>query len=273
MYFPETKEVMPTRTVEAMVDAYNDALREITEAYTLLGSAKKRLGAFFGSYKDYVVPDGGLGHYDGDEPERTIKTVANMIKKNAWRAVLEKTGLKALASTKRVVKLEEDIEKGEVPELTVDTVNATLEGLIGRIPELMEETVKETFDFLRPWRDDGYKTNEAFAHFEVTKKVIIEYGVETWYSSVSVNHYKEKFFRGMDNAFHLMDGKGPVKYPGDLVTKMKEAIREGAWDCETEYFKCKWFKKGTVHIVFKREDLVRKMNAIAAGGTISRKAA
>ncbi|WP_459933881.1 DUF4942 domain-containing protein [Fundidesulfovibrio butyratiphilus] len=37
--------------------------------------------------------------------------------------------------------------------------------------------------------------------------------------------------------------------------------------CETSYFQCKWFKNGNLHIVFKRLDLLEKLNRIGAGGS------
>ncbi len=55
----------------------------------------------------------------------------------------------------------------------------------------------------------------------------------------------------------------PVKWPGDVVTKINEAVRDKKWEAETEYFKLKWYKVGTLHIEFKRMDLVAKMNALA----------
>ena len=39
-----------------------------------------------------------------------------------------------------------------------------------------------------------------------------------------------------------------------------------ATECETDYFRVRWFLKGTVHIWFKREDLLAELNRIGSGG-------
>jgi hypothetical protein len=38
--------------------------------------------------------------------------------------------------------------------------------------------------------------------------------------------------------------------------------------CETKYFKVKWFKKGTLHIEFKRLDLLSELNRIGGGNRL-----
>ena len=39
-------------------------------------------------------------------------------------------------------------------------------------------------------------------------------------------------------------------------------------ECETDYFRFKWFKNGNMHLTFKRMDLVAKMNQIAGENLI-----
>ena len=92
---------------------------------------------------------------------------------------------------------------------------------------------------------------------------------DTSYGGCHINyHWGEQRLRCIDNVFHLLDGKGPIKWPGDLVTMIKEAMRDKEWVCETEYFSCKWFKKGSLHIKFKRMDLVKELNKRAGGNRI-----
>lgn len=38
--------------------------------------------------------------------------------------------------------------------------------------------------------------------------------------------------------------------------------------CETEFFRCQWYKGETLHIEFKRPDLIAKLNALAGGKTL-----
>jgi len=70
-----------------------------------------------------------------------------------------------------------------------------------------------------------------------------------------------------------MDGKGPIKYPGDMTTQIQATIQDKKDTCETEYFKCKWYMKGTLHLEFKRMDLVEKLNKMVGGNRLRKEAA
>ncbi len=135
---------------------------------------------------------------------------------------------------------------------------------------MFEEAIKEVFDFLRPGKWCSHKTNNRF---EVGKKVIIDWGIDTSYGMLRPVYQKEQSYRALDNIFHLLDGKGVSKYPGDFVTALSAACRKKEWECETEYFKCKWYKRGTLHIEFKRLDLLKELNRRAGGMNFSGKIA
>jgi hypothetical protein len=99
--------------------------------------------------------------------------------------------------------------------------------------------------------------------FRVGKRAIICYGVERAYGGrFRVNYDRSDRLRAMDAAFHLLDGKGPMKEGrGPLI----EAINAGNVTGETDYFRFKCFKNQNLHIEFKRLDLVKELNFIAAG--------
>ena len=127
---------------------------------------------------------------------------------------------------------------------------------------LLNETVKEVFDWLRPWRDE-YKTNKRF---QIGKKAIKDWMVENHGYGFGIRHRSEKEITALDNAFHLLDGKGVRRYPEDLVTGIKTSMKEKKQYYEDDMFKCKWYLKGTLHIEFKRLDLLKKFNQIGSGG-------
>lgn len=62
-----------------------------------------------------------------------------------------------------------------------------------------------------------------------------------------------------------MDGK-PTDPNGEIVPLLSKHIGEGdaPWLIETEYFRCKAYKKGSLHIEFLRKDLVASMNRVLA---------
>ncbi len=81
----------------------------------------------------------------------------------------------------------------------------------------------------------------------------------------------ERNLAALDNCFHLLDGRGVAKYPEDAVTKINEAIGDKQWECETEYFAFHRYKKDSMHICFRRLDLVRRLNKLAGGNRLKNK--
>jgi hypothetical protein len=241
-----------------MVDAYSAAQAEVAQAFELLGAAKARLKAAFGEYADTVLPHRCS---DYNLPE-TAKEADREIRRQAWTSILSKCQIQNLLSTERNRELESQIKNDQTPELTKEALMAFIESFASRMPNLLNETISEAFEQLRP-RRSHLKTN---SEYEVGKKVILFYIVEVGYSFMST--YAEQRLRSIDNAFHLLDGKGPTKYPGDLVTTIRAALNQKATKCETEYFSCEWYKNGNLHLTFKRIDLVRELNERAGASRL-----
>ena len=98
--------------------------------------------------------------------------------------------------------------------------------------------------------------------------MILDRVIDTSYGITILDYRSEKDLISMENTFRLLDGKGVCKYPGDLATKIKDAIKRDRWECENEYFEARWYKKGSLHIRFKRLDLVERLNALAGGNRL-----
>jgi hypothetical protein len=177
-------------------------------------------------------------------------------------------------SEKKKNDLDKQLESETVPDYTRENVLSTFKTLTENVKSLMDDTIFEAFNVLRPPNSE-YKTNTEYA---VGKRAILNWMISTfkWRGKLenpSLNYQREQWLRSLDNAFSLMDGCGPIKAPGDSVTILKEAIKNRNTCCETKYFKYKWYLKGSLHIEFKRMDLVAKMNAIGGKGLLNKKAA
>jgi hypothetical protein len=82
---------------------------------------------------------------------------------------------------------------------------------------------------------------------------------------VEPNYYREQYYRCLDNVFHLLDGKGAIKtHYGALYNAVKKAGENHETAGTTEYFEFKAYKNGNLHLKFRRMDLVKKLNAMAA---------
>jgi hypothetical protein len=125
---------------------------EIKQAFETLRGAKARLQATLGDKGGYyhnILPS---SHNYGDSvfEERSEKEVYDHLTRNAWKYILDQTGLKHYMTEKRRKEMEEQIQKNELPPLTADNIMGTLQGLAGRVKGLLDESIKEVFDWLRP---------------------------------------------------------------------------------------------------------------------------
>lgn len=265
-----TTELIEHQTITAIVENVAVAKDEVRQAFALLQTAKTRLAAALGDGRGgtyhQIIPS---RNYYGDNcfEEKSLVESHKMITQNAWRYILAQTGLNHYMTEKRKKELNEQIEKNELPELTTENILGTLQGLAGKVHGLLEESIKEVFDWLRPrsaWGCGALKTNEKF---KIGPKVIV-YGVErNWSKGFRFNYHYEANFRSLGNVFSLLDGKGVLKYPEDFVTKFNEAMKEShAGDkFDWEYFEIKCYRNGHAHIKFKRLDLVRRLNKVGGG--------
>jgi hypothetical protein len=252
----------PTST---MIESYRMAVNEVDEAFSHLATAKKHLQEIYGENGDRWRVEVIKRNLHFDDLDRAVQANKHEMKKTMWSFIVEKTQITHLLSEKKRQELERMINEGTLPDVELETVQAFLSNLICNVPNLFKEACCEVFDMLRPPRS-AYKTN---TEFEIGPKVILNYMMDySSYGSCSLGYYRQQRLTNLDNVFHLLDGKGSTKYPNDLVTIITMAMHERRWGAETEYFKCRWHKKGSMHITFKRLDLVQELNRIAGGNRL-----
>ena len=260
-------DIIPHQTVTAIVENVDLARAEVAQAFELLITAKKRLAATLGdgsNYYHHIFKD----HITDHNLEKDAKDSAARITRNAWQYILDQTGLNKFMTEKRRNELYSQIERGELPPLTVENIHGTLQGLAGKVNGLLEESIREIFDWLRPSHDWGVGALKTNKRFSVGPKVVIGWAVERGYGrhgGFQFQYRSEARFNSLANTFSLLDGKGVQKYPSDYLTKCKEAMHEGAHSFENEYFICKFYMNGNMHIQFKRMDLLAELNRIGGG--------
>jgi hypothetical protein len=166
-------------------------------------------------------------------------------------------------STKRKEEFRAQIEDQQAPPFNVENAMGLLGGLVNDLDAYFAEAVKEIFDWLKPgaW-DKKYKTNEK-SRFEIGKKIIVTWVMRWEYGRMSMWPRSGNSLIDLDKMFHLLDGQGVPKYPGDLVTQIRSAINGGENEVETAYFSLKWYKNGNLHLTFLRDDLLQAFNAKA----------
>lgn len=258
-------DLISKQDARSMVATYEQALVEIKQAFDLLASAKAKLGGVIGERSLHLFPDSSISEFD---LTASSDKVALYVREQLWRYIIDTTQLRRVMTARRLEEMEKQISKGELPELTAETIEATLVQMIEDSGTMLKEYLAEVFEWVRSsgWELKDFKTNKPF---ELGRKIIKAYvlSVNTWGNSrdVSLPYNSERPLQALHNVFSLLDGQGMVQYPNDLATEIKAAIQKKEWSCEDEYFKVRWFKKGTMHIEFLRADLVEELNRRGGG--------
>lgn len=254
-------EIIPLQGAMQLLEEYKGALAKAKTGVSLLHEAKKLMATAFGG-KDSVLPQ-GFTDFSLEDLPRMVQAIETLMRRNFWGYVADKTEIRKIMSIKRRDELDKQIyydTETLLPEPTEKSVFDFLNSNLGRAKEFAEEAVMEVFNFLRPRKSvHQFKTNDEFM---IGPKVLRERVMDVAYIARVAFGY-EKHLWAMDNLFRLLDGKPVPKYPDDLVTTINTACQQNRDSAENDYARFRWYKKGSMHIEFKRLDLVAKLNEIA----------
>ena len=261
------QEIAHRETLTALMGIYKQETENIRKAYAMLDTAEKKLATAFHAKYFSTIPRTG---YNSPTTETAEKVVAD-IHRQAWIAIVDRFEIKKILSIKRREELDKQLngdsrgydKPAPLPELTAENILAMFNDVSGKATEYANEAVFEVFDWLRPHRGhtSDLKTNDKWL---IGKKVIMGYMVEMGYGksgTFRVRYGSDKNLIALDNVFHMLDGRGPLKsYYGPLVDAINTSP-DGTG--ETDFFKFKCCKNHNLHIEFKRPDLVQKINKTA----------
>jgi hypothetical protein len=204
-------------------------------------------------------------------------------RKWAWTSVFEQMEFHRWLDSKQQEKFMRDVQRESTIPFTADNIRSTLENVFQSRTKLFDESVASVFDELcahavengsgpvRPERiknhqdSEGWKTND---NYKVNRRLVFPWAVELGYNS----RLRERGYGSgssavvcadLDRILCVLDGK-----PFDQCYTVRKAIenaRPGEL-VESEYFEIRGYKKGTLHLKFKREDLWERFNVTAAAG-------
>lgn len=184
-----------------------------------------------------------------------------LLDKNLWSTLVYDTPIWSLMDAKARQQFDDDLERNP-PAATLDNLTATISNYLANADDIFKRSVVETFSRL----DKDYRTNDRF---KLKKAIMLRYVYDGYSRSCRTS---EDRLRDLDRVFWVLDKKQmPTRYeqtlPGILDKHKREASSmfvAGAGAFETEYFKVRFFKNGSVRIGFLRPDLVEKANKMIA---------
>lgn len=242
-----------------LVAIYEQAEREIRQAFAVISAAQQRIALAFDEYCTIERRD-----VDFDDPDDTMQKV----RRRAWSALLDRLELRRFMSVAEWEALDKSVRTGDCPELTAENVFAMAEQFRSRMPEMLEAAIREVFDWLVPRRGywmDRYKTNDKC---EVGRKVVVPSVFERGWSNWHVAHHAQQKLIALENVFTALDGKGQVTkstHWSAIETIAREVKRPEPLLGVTPYFRFRGFQNGNLHLEMLRDDLLQRFNAVAGG--------
>lgn len=201
--------------------------------------------------------------------ERFIRSVRNF----AWNNILNQTKVSNYVTS----SVRQDIEKAKGKQasisFTVENIENLLESLLLSLKSIKQNCIIEAFDILTKYHKDnrvhteGWCTNDMW---KVNKKCILPYACENWLGKPSIHYSTREKLLDIEKALCFVSGKKFTDIKSNSIESVVSRIRNsdlafGNW-YDSEFFKFKIFKKGTLHLEFKDKFLYEQFNIIACKG-------
>ena len=259
-------EGLPVKSVsiDNMLNQRTAVLEKVLGAIDLLAQARDIAQAANVGFPRFKLDEHRYAVYnmlDPDSRPDVEKKVRLCVDSTGWQHLMTESGMRSLMDAKARHQWDESLEKGEFPEFTRENIESTFQQLHGSRADIFERGVLEVFKRLS-W---DYKTNRPFAF---GKRIVV-----TWLrSSVTgtgdslgyVNNDHSDQLDDLVRVFAVLDGKPEPDHRNGMWQALNQVCRLSDGDVDTEYISVRCYRNGNGHILFKRPDLVAKMNQILA---------
>lgn len=219
------------------------------------------------------VLDIAAASHSGSEDNRTrLNDFTDSLRLEAWRSILDKLGIDKYLTKGLREKFKVHGDAAGSLALTRENIRSIVSQIMLNVNTIMQQAVVDVFDVFTRYHEDnrihieGWKTNSAW---KVNRKVILPYWIR--YDSglrvsFALQYAKWDDYADIDKVMCWLTGKRIE----DIVT-ISQALEasfssDASGKCRSEFFECRYFKKGTLHIVFRDENLWAKFNSTACKG-------
>lgn len=195
-------------------------------------------------------------------------------RKDAWLSVFAMLHFHRWLDKKQTDELIRDVSQHSHFPFTVENIKGTLANVMLQQRKLFEQSAWNVFEALTKYfkgntnHTEGWKSNHEF---KVNPKLVFPYGVSyeknwgftSWYNSNAIDIYND-----LDRVLAVLDGSkfDEIHTVGAAIANAINADKFTPRTTHSSYFEIRYFKKGTVHLKWRRYDLLEKFNLTAAAG-------
>lgn len=203
---------------------------------------------------------------NGDDKTEMVKESLNdfveSLRESAWRTVVNLADFQKYMTEKVRTEFEARISVVSNMEFTSENIRAFLKNLIADYDTIISDCVEEAFDLMTRYYPEnrvhieGWKSND---YFFVGKRVVLPNMSDQWMFSKKIRWEKVRVLDDIDRAMAHITGKVDYTKTSDALNADDVAYGEAI---ESEFFKARIYKKGTVHLYFKDMKLLEQFNLI-----------
>ena len=267
-------EIQTQNKIKNMVDDFNRVVRVGTETLVNYYRNYNHIGG-------YIKISNEQNSYRDDETltqimQSSLNSFLKDVRKSYWTDVLDLKDVKSRLTSEKSDLFYHQLQKHAYMDFTEHNIRQFIINLINGYEKTLTDAVVKIFDdFTRnyAWEDknefeknihyfNGWKTNKAFF---VNRKVIMPYFNFIGWSGQWGVDYKDKqklddidlvmsYFDASNDYLSIKDALNSA-FSEDLTRKISST-----------YFEISVFKKGTIHLIFKDENIRRRFNITACKG-------
>ena len=195
-----------------------------------------------------------------EDTDTAMKAITRNIDRGIWRDLMQRSGMLALMDAQVRDEWYNSLEKDDIPAISEENILNTFEQLHLNKGEVFERGVINVFKGLS-W---NFKTNSPCRFGgKIIVTGLVKY--DRWGFGLNWGWQRDRL-TDLERMLMLLDGKAIPDNRADVTRRLSDHIHENRHSTryEDEMSVIKYFQKGTAHIVFKRPELVDKLNNIIA---------
>ena len=239
---PWEKRVAVRKKLSELVDDRNIAMQLVQDASKMIDHAADKLTQN-GSY--------GLGA-DGSF---SLSAAQRRIDSEFWRLSFKRTGMTQIMDAQATADFHRTLEQ-KPPAFTMANIEAQFLAMYQDADEMFLRGIYKVFSRL----DYSYRTNER-EPYNLSPKNIVGYACSWWSGRCTVEYGKADMFNDIDRCVRVLTER--KHFPHELVTRINSEL-EGQCDSPAIYedddYHMKFFKNQNVHLTFKNQDTVDRLN-------------
>lgn len=274
------KDLSRGQNIDEMVADYNLTVEKCTEVILSYFKNYSRVSTYIGLFTE---PGGYSSGKDmTNEMQGKINKALQAVRKSYWLKTLSLDDVSKRLTAAKTNEFRSQLDKQASMDFTASNIRQFILNVIGGYENTLIEAVVALFDQFTDASYhggpneknihyfNGWKTNEAF---KIGKKVIIpinsryaydETFIDSWSGKWKIGHGVAAILDDIDKVMNYFDGLANY-HP--MSTALEGAFKAGeSRKIISTYFTLTAYKKGTLHLTFNDDDILRRFNVTACKG-------